>query len=89
MAKGARPKCPVHKEIVMNKATTKAADAAKRAISRAAIPLGLDFEKNICELAGQNVNQAELKREIDAALAAKVQELSNRLLSTFRVTLGL
>lgn len=73
----------------MNKATTKAADAAKKAILRASVPIGPDFEKSICELAGQNVNQAELKREIDAALAAKVQELSNRLLSTFRVTLGL
>lgn len=73
----------------MNKATTKAADMAKRAISRASVPLGPDFEKSICELAGQNVSHAELKREIDAALAAKSQELSSRLMSTFRVTLGL
>jgi len=73
----------------MNKATTKAVDAARAAASRITVPLGPEFEKSICELAGQNVNQAELKREIDAALAAKAQELSNRLLGTFRVTLGL
>ena len=73
----------------MNKATTKAVDAAKAAADRITVPLGPEFEKNICRLAGQNVNITELKREIDAAMAAKAQELSNRLLGTFRVTLGL
>lgn len=73
----------------MNKATTKAVEAAKRAASRITFTLGPDIERSICELSGQNVNQAELKREIDAALAAKAQELSSRLLGTFRVALGL
>lgn len=73
----------------MNKATARAAEAAKKAIARATVPTGPEFERSVAELMGQSVNAAELKKEVDAALAARSAELSGKLMSTFRVALGL
>ncbi len=73
----------------MNKATKRAVEAAKAAVSRMTVPSGPEFERSICELAGQNVNTSELKREIDVLVQARAAELSSKLLGTFRMTLGL
>jgi hypothetical protein len=73
----------------MNKATEKAVDAVRKAAQGIRVPTGPDFEKALTELAGKSVNQTELKSEIDRIMSEKAKELSNKMFSSLRMTLGL
>ena len=73
----------------MNKATSKASELANIVAANTKLCVEPNFDVELAKLAGHNVNTVELKKEIDAAFQARAQELSSKLLSRFRMGLGL
>jgi hypothetical protein len=71
----------------MNKSTEKAVEAARKVIDRVNVNMGIEFDEAICKLG--KVEEAELKKQVDALMAKRAEALSAKVMNAFRATLGL